>query len=108
MNPKLVLSANMLGKLRLGINTDSLKMESTWTGLENPELDPANIEGGIDALGEHPSTKMKRLADEGSDAGWATVRIDGKDWSRVLGVGRLAGRVIACTYTTHRYDTEEN
>jgi len=29
-------------------------------------------------------------------SGWARVRIDGKDWSKVLSVGRLGGRVIAC------------
>lgn len=31
-----------------------------------------------------------------SEAAWATVRIDGKDWGRVLSVGRMGGRVIAC------------
>jgi len=41
---------------------------------------------------------MKQLGDaEGlSDEGWATVRVEGRDWGRVLGVGRLGGRVIAC------------
>ena len=44
---------------------------------------------------------MKQYGDaEGlSDQGWATVRVEGKDWGRVLGVGRLGGRVIACRYS---------
>jgi HUS1 checkpoint protein len=42
---------------------------------------------------------MKQLgsADGRSDEGWALVRIDGRDWGKVMSVGRLGGRVIACT-----------
>ena len=29
---------------------------------------------------------------------WAVVRVEGRDWGRVLGVGRLGGRVIACEF----------
>ena len=36
-------------------------------------------------------------ADGKSEEGWATVRIDGRDWGKVMSVGRLSGRVIACT-----------
>lgn len=93
-SPKLELSANMHGGLRLRIATDALDIESTWRGLDNPELDPAQLAVPI---AEHPSTRFREA---GPDR-WATVRVDGKDWSRVLGVGRLEGRVIACFADDH-------
>ncbi|KAH0548416.1 hypothetical protein GP486_007954 [Trichoglossum hirsutum] len=98
--PKLVLSANMHGSLRLSIATDALSISSVWTGLVNPELDPSHVEGGEEGIREHPSTRMKELGrgDGGGEEGWARVRIDGKDWGKVLSVGRLGGRVIACAY----------
>lgn len=92
--PKLELSANMHGSLRLRVATDSLEVESVWRGLENPELDPAQLQGPIE---DHPSTRFKEA---GPDR-WATVRVDGKDLSRVLSVGRLDGRVIACFADDH-------
>ncbi|KAF4632962.1 hypothetical protein G7Y89_g5166 [Cudoniella acicularis] len=87
--PKLELAANMHGGLKLSISTDALNISSVWTGLTNPELDPRQVEDGVE---EHPSTKLKAA---GPDA-WSTVRIDGRDWGKVLSVGRLGGRVIAC------------
>jgi HUS1 checkpoint protein len=87
--PRLELSANMHGQLKLRIKTDSLDVESTWDKLEHPELEPSHFDYPIE---NHPCMKFKA---EGPDK-WATVRVDGKDWSRVLGVGRLDGRVIAC------------
>lgn len=92
--PKLELSANMHGGLRLRIATEGLDIESVWRGLDNPELDEAAVPGGIAA---HPSTRFKEA---GPDK-WATVRVDGKDWSKVLSVGRLDGRVIACFADDH-------
>jgi HUS1 checkpoint protein len=89
--PKLELAANMHGSLKLSIATDSLNISSVWTGLNNPELDPRQIEDGGD-LEEHPSSKLRAA---GPDA-WSTVRVDGRDWGKVLSVGRLGGRVIAC------------
>lgn len=41
--PKLELSANMHGDLKLRLDTDALDVESRWDGLENPELDPAQL-----------------------------------------------------------------
>lgn len=93
-NPKLELSANMHGSLRLRIATDSLDVTSTWNKLSNPDLDPAQLAVPIE---DHPSTKFREA---GPDK-WATVRVDGKDWSRVLSVGRLEGRVIACFADDH-------
>ena len=93
-SPKLELSANMHGSLRLRIGTESLDIESVWSNLENPELDPSVLAVPIE---EHPSTKFREA---GPDK-WATVRVDGKDWSKVLSVGRLEGRVIACFADDH-------
>lgn len=90
---RLVLSANMHGALRIGVTTAALKIESKWEGLINPELDPGQVEGGEEGVREHASTVMK--AREGEES-WATVRVEGKDWGRVLGVGRLGGKVVAC------------
>jgi HUS1 checkpoint protein len=90
--PKLELAANMHGSLKLSIATDSLNISSVWTGLTNPDLDPRQVEDGEAGLEDHPSTRLKAA---GPDA-WSTVRIDGRDWGKVLSVGRLGGRVIAC------------
>ncbi|KAI1311528.1 checkpoint protein hus1 [Xylaria venustula] len=94
VNPKLELSANMHGDLRLRLDTDTLDVESRWDGLENPQLDPSQLTCAIE---DHPSTRFRN---EGPNK-WATVRVDGKDWSRVLSVGRLDGRVIACFADDH-------
>jgi len=82
----------MHGSLKLSIATDSLNISSLWTGLTNPLLNPSQVEGGINGIRNHPTEKLKAA---GPDA-WATVRIDGRDWGRVLSVGRMGGRVIAC------------
>lgn len=92
---RLMLSANPYGVLKVGVETSMLKIESRWDGLTNPELDPKQVEGGEEGVREHASTKMREK--EGEQA-WATVRVEGRDWGRVLGVGRLGGRVIACEY----------
>lgn len=93
-NPKLTLSANMHGSLRLRLATETLDITSVWHGLENPELDPGQLTVPLE---EHPSTKFREA---GPDK-WATVRVDGKDWSKVLSVGRLDGRVIGCFADDH-------
>lgn len=82
----------MHGTLKLSIKTDALNVESVWTDLSNPELDPKAVERGVEGIAEHPSTVLRA---RGPDA-FATVRIDGRDWGKVLSVGRLGGRVIAC------------
>ncbi|KAH7152088.1 checkpoint protein Hus1/Mec3 [Dactylonectria estremocensis] len=92
--PKLDLSANMHGGLRLRIATETTDICSVWSNLQNPELDPAQLDCPVE---DHPSTKFR---EDGPDR-WATVRVDGKDWSRVLSVGRLEGRVIACFADDH-------
>lgn len=91
--PKLELSANMHGKLRLAIATDELRIASVWSGLVNPPLDPAQITQ--EQHSQLPSERMREIGDD-DESGWAKVRIDGKDWSRVLSVGRLSPKVVAC------------
>lgn len=87
--PKLELSANMYGTLRLRLVTDTLSVETVWNDLENPPMNEAALPM---PLAEHPSTKFREA---GPDK-FASVLVDGRDWSRVLSVGRLDGRVIAC------------
>lgn len=101
--PKLELSANMHGCLKLRLKTDTMDISSRWTGLSNPELDPTTVEGGEEGIAQHPSTLMRTRGDpEGiSDEGWAVVRLDGKDWGKVLGIGRVGGRVIACEFFSY-------
>lgn len=120
--PRLELAATMHGELRLGLRTDGLRIKSQWTGLTNPELDPGAVEGGEEGVRAHPSTRMRERVSRGAgggredggaaeeegeneeddddedmlERGWASVRIDGRDWQKVLSVGRLGGRVIAC------------
>ncbi|KAH8888750.1 checkpoint protein hus1 [Thozetella sp. PMI_491] len=93
-NPRLELSANMHGSLRLRIGTETLDITSVWDSLENPELDPGQLTMPLE---DHPSTRFK----EAGPGKWATVRVDGRDWGRVLSVGRLEGRVIACFADDH-------
>jgi HUS1 checkpoint protein len=96
-SPKLELSANMHGSLRLAIATDELRIASVWSDLVNPPLDPAQMTQ--EEMSQLPSElNRKRDASEASDFGWAKVRIDGKDWSRVLSIGRLSPKVVACEF----------
>ncbi|PWY80925.1 cell cycle checkpoint protein [Aspergillus sclerotioniger CBS 115572] len=91
-SPKLELAANMHGSLRISIGTDAFRISSTWTDLLNPSLDPGQL--GQGELEQLPSERMRGFAAD-DEAGWARVRIDGKDWSRILSVGRLNPRVVA-------------
>lgn len=103
IGPRLEMAANMHGCLRMSIKTDAMNISSVWTGLSNPELDPGQVEGGQDGIANHPSTRMKAkgAADGRGEEGWAKVRIDGRDWGKVMSVGRLGGKVIACFCDDH-------
>jgi HUS1 checkpoint protein len=97
---RLEVAANMHGCLKMSIKTDAMSISSVWTDLSNPALDPNQVAGGESGIAEHPSERMRLLgtADGRSDEGWAMVRIDGRDWGKVMSVGRLGGRVIACEF----------
>ncbi|KAK8160386.1 checkpoint protein Hus1/Mec3 [Phyllosticta citrichinensis] len=103
VGPRLEMAANMHGCLKLSIRTDAMNISSVWTGLSNPELDPSALVGGEEGIADHPSTRMRQMgtADGRSEEGWATVRIDGRDWGKVMSVGRLEGKVIACFCHDH-------
>lgn len=93
-SPRLELSANMHGTLKLATATDALRIETTWTGLVNPQLNTEELEGYGNGMMEHPTIRLSRL-DPNDEEAWAKVRIDGRDWARVLSVGRLSPRVVA-------------
>ncbi|KAI9882473.1 MAG: protein kinase rio1 [Watsoniomyces obsoletus] len=92
VGPRLELSANMHGSLRLRVTTDALSISSVWTDLSNPDLDPSQVAGGEEGIRNHPSTRMREIGDDGTEAGWATVRIDGREWSKVLSF--LEARIV--------------
>ncbi|KAI4199819.1 MAG: hypothetical protein LQ350_004349 [Teloschistes chrysophthalmus] len=101
---RLTLSASPFGELKIGVATPALKIESKWEGLVNPALDPGQVEGGEEGVREHASTRMR---ERGREA-WAKVRVEGRDWGKVLGVGRLGGRVVACMFHARdNHDTPE-
>ncbi|KAJ5757364.1 uncharacterized protein N7511_006058 [Penicillium nucicola] len=92
--PKLELSANMHGSLRLAIATDEIRIASVWSDLVNPPLAAGQMtQEEIDRL---PSERNRMRDADNDEEGWAKVRIDGKDWSRVLSIGRLSPKVVAC------------
>ncbi|KAL8916969.1 MAG: hypothetical protein Q9208_008224 [Pyrenodesmia sp. 3 TL-2023] len=95
---RLIVSASPHGELKLGVQTSALKIESKWTKLVNPDLDPGQVDGGEEGVRKHASTLFKQRPKE---AAWASVRVEGRDWGRVLGVGRLGGRVVACFCDDH-------
>ncbi|KAH7089827.1 checkpoint protein Hus1/Mec3 [Paraphoma chrysanthemicola] len=100
---RLEIAANMHGCLKMSIKTDAMRISSVWTDLNNPDLDPNQVVGGESGIADHPSTRMRLVgsADGRSEEGWASVRIDGRDWGKVMSVGRLGGRVIACFCHEH-------
>ena len=66
-------------KLRLGIKTDALRIESSWSGSVNSDLDPEQMrgeEGGRNL----PYTVMREK--EGNER-LGTVRVEGRDCWRV-------------------------
>ncbi|KAJ5302340.1 hypothetical protein N7508_007203 [Penicillium antarcticum] len=92
--PKLELSANMHGSLRLSIATDEIRIASVWSDLVNPPLAAGQMTQ--EEISQLPSERNRMQDAEGDEEGWAKVRIDGRDWSRVLSIGRLSPKVVAC------------
>ncbi|PWY72320.1 cell cycle checkpoint protein [Aspergillus heteromorphus CBS 117.55] len=90
--PKLEISANMHGSLKLAIVGDAFSISTVWSDLLNPSLDHTGLDQ--EAVERLPSERMRGVAAD-DEKGWAKVRVDGKDWSKVLSVGRLNPRVIA-------------
>ncbi|KAI5806626.1 checkpoint protein Hus1/Mec3 [Peziza echinospora] len=90
-NHKLLLSANMQGEFKMRLDTDAVNVESLFRGLMNPELDPSQIEGGLE---NHPSTRREK-------EDFAEVRVEGKEWVKLLKVYSISKRVIACFCENH-------
>lgn len=80
---RLILSANMAGQFKMRLVNDAVKVESLWKGLNNPNMD----------LEQAPQSTGDRPQDE-----FAKVTVDGKEWGKVLKVGGLAKKVIACKF----------
>lgn len=82
---------------------DAVKVETVWSGLTNATLDPEQVPGGVE---NHPSTTREKDK-------FAGVRLDGKGWGRVLKVGGISKKVVACFCEDHAlvlyvYLTEED
>ncbi|PWW80482.1 Hus1-like protein [Tuber magnatum] len=89
---RIAIAANMNGEFKMRLDgNDAVKVESVWTGLMNPLLDPEQVPGGVE---NHPSTTREK-----SEFAW--VRVDGKEWGRVLKVGGISRRVVACFCEDH-------
>ncbi|KAG0640212.1 checkpoint protein Hus1/Mec3 [Tuber brumale] len=89
---KIAIAANMNGEFKMRLDgNDAVKVESVWTGLMNPLLDPEHVPGGVE---NHPSATREKSA-------FAWVRVDGKEWGRVLKVGGISRRVVACFCEDH-------
>jgi len=89
---RIAIAANMNGEFKMRLDgNDAVKVESVWTRLMNPLLDPDQVPGGVE---NHPSTTREKSA-------FAWVRVDGKEWGRVLKVGGISKRVVACFCEDH-------
>ncbi|KAI5803093.1 checkpoint protein Hus1/Mec3 [Geopyxis carbonaria] len=76
---RIMLGANLEGGFRMRLEgaSETVAVESVWRGLQNPVL-----EGEVAASPRDPGA-------------WAEVRMDGREWVKVLKVGQLAKRVVA-------------
>lgn len=80
---RLILSANMAGQFKMRLVNDAVKVESLWKGLNNPNTNSGQIP---DSTGDRPQDEFVK------------VTVDGKEWGKVLKVGGLAKKVIACEF----------
>lgn len=87
---RLVIAANWCGEFLMRMEGgDMVKVESKWAGLQNPVT--AGAEEGDDAGG----TRVEQMDDE-EKARFREVRVDGREWVRLLKVGSLAKKTVAC------------
>lgn len=89
---RLIISANKLGdfKMRLAGN-DAVKVESLWKGLNSSGMNSGGIPGSTD----NPAG----TAGPGPEAVFVNVTVDGREWWKVLKVGGLARKVVACKFS---------
>lgn len=96
--PRFELKANMHGSMKIGLKTNAMAITSSWNDLTNPELDSNFVEGGEEAVRDHPTARMRELGgpDGQNEAGWAKVNIESKEFAKVLSVGRVSERIVGC------------
>ncbi|EPY50365.1 checkpoint clamp complex protein Hus1 [Schizosaccharomyces cryophilus OY26] len=90
MSDRVIISANMSGELQLSVSTPAAKVTTRWKDLENPELDPSQVED----VSRHPS--QTRNPKE-----FVHMRLDAKDLVNMLRISSVARRVIACFCEGH-------
>lgn len=73
----------MAGQFKMRLVNDAVKVESLWKGLNNPNMD---LDQALQSTGDRPQDEF------------AKVTVDGKEWGKVLKVGGLAKKVIACKF----------
>lgn len=73
----------MAGQFKMRLANDAVKVESLWKGLNNPNM----------SVDQVPDSTEERPQDE-----FAKVTVDGREWGKVLKVGGLAKKVIACRF----------
>lgn len=80
---RLVLAANNRGEFKMAFESPDVRVETKWADLHNPEL--ANSE---ELAGQQSNA---RDASE-----FSQVRLDGKEWAKVLKVSTLGKKAVAC------------
>lgn len=80
---RVILSANMSGEFKMAFAGPEARVESKWRDLQNPVV--ANSQ----AREDHPSTVRDQEE-------FVEVRVDGKEWAKVLKVSTLGRKAVAC------------
>ena len=84
---KITLEANGNGCFRMRVEADTVKVQTEWKGLQ--------IVFRNEEEGDNSSVTESQVQDKEHYVG---VRLDGKDWARVVKVSTLSKRVVACKW----------
>ncbi|EEB07902.2 checkpoint clamp complex protein Hus1 [Schizosaccharomyces japonicus yFS275] len=90
MSDRIIFSANMAGELELAICTPAAKIKTRWSNLQNPELDPSQVQD----VSQHPS-QMREPHE------FVEMRLDSREFSNILLVSNVSRKVIACLCEGH-------
>ncbi|KAF3925079.1 hypothetical protein AA313_de0208397 [Arthrobotrys entomopaga] len=94
-NGRIVLEGNMNGVLRMKADADAVKVESEWRGLINPAVG----EDGEMEWEDSDEQAVQQTTQE--KAKFSTVRVDSKEWAKVVRVSAAGKRVIAWLCNNH-------